>query len=81
MAAIMRCHIALLLANLTVIVMQPRRLRMRHVTFPYFVVNAPVLICEAMIGLNTAWCAESQLVCAEAVPANDKASAATAAIL
>jgi hypothetical protein len=55
MAPVLGCHIALLLANLMVIAMESRRLGVRHFPFPYLLVNAAVLIREAMINFNTAW--------------------------
>ena len=54
-AAVLACHIALLLANLMVIAMQSRRLGVRHFAFPYVLMNASVLIREAMVDLDTAW--------------------------
>jgi urea transporter len=81
MAAVLPCHIALLLANLTVIAMQPRRLSARHFTFPYFLVNAVVLVREAIVNLSAAWVHCVPVGLRDAAPANENASAATAAIL
>jgi hypothetical protein len=55
MAAVLACHIALLLPDLMVIKMQSRCFGVRHVAFPYFLVNAMVLIREAMVDLSAAW--------------------------
>jgi hypothetical protein len=54
MAPVLACRVALLLANLMVIAMESRRPR---ATFhlPHFVVNAPVLIREALIDPSAAW--------------------------
>lgn len=54
-AVVLTRHVALFLANLTVIAMQSRRLGVRHRTVSYFLVNATVLICEAMVDVSAAW--------------------------
>ena len=54
-AAVLTRHVALFLANLMVIAMQSRRLGVGHLTLSYFLVNATVLIREAIIDLGTAW--------------------------
>jgi hypothetical protein len=55
MAAVLPCHVALLLENLMVVAMESRYLGVRHFTISYFMVNAVVLIREAMVDLNSAW--------------------------
>jgi hypothetical protein len=54
-AAVLARHVALLLANLMVIAMQSRRLGVRHFTVSYRLVNATILIREAMVDLSAAW--------------------------